>query len=224
MSTEFSRQLADRARVHAALADTTRLRIVDLLSVSDATASELGATIGVGSNLLAHHVGVLENSGLVERQRSEGDRRRTYLRLVPTALDIHGPQSLALPRRVVFVCTANSARSHLAAALWRRASPIPAASAGTHPAASIHPGAIATAGRHQLPMPRRRPRAVGEVLTDGDLLVTVCDRAHEAIAPAGGLHWSVPDPVKPGTEAAFDAAYDHLAARISDLEPRLRTA
>jgi protein-tyrosine-phosphatase len=45
-------------------------------------------------------------------------------------------------QRVVFVCTANSARSHLAAALWRRASAVPAVSAGTRPADRIAPGAI----------------------------------------------------------------------------------
>ena len=60
---------------------------------------------------------------------------------------------------MLFVCTANSARSHLAAALWRRAGKVPAASAGTHPAAAIDPGAIAAAGRHQLPLRRAAPPA-----------------------------------------------------------------
>ncbi|MDZ5623198.1 arsenate reductase/protein-tyrosine-phosphatase family protein [Nocardioides bizhenqiangii] len=216
--------LEGRAKVHAALADTTRLRITDLLSLTDATASELGASIGIPSNLLAHHLRVLEEAGLIARQRSEGDGRRSYIRLVPAALDVHGPESLAVPRRVVFVCTANSARSHIAAAMWRQASAIPAASAGTHPAPAIHPGALAAAHRHQLPIPRRRPRAVNQVLADGDLVITVCDRAHEELAGPTGFHWSVPDPVAPGTDAAFDAAYDHLATRVTALEPRLRTA
>jgi ArsR family transcriptional regulator, arsenate/arsenite/antimonite-responsive transcriptional repressor / arsenate reductase (thioredoxin) len=35
------------------------------------------------SNLLAHHLRVLEEAGLVTRHRSEGDKRRSYLRLVP---------------------------------------------------------------------------------------------------------------------------------------------
>jgi len=213
-----------RASVHAALADPTRLRIVDLLSVSDASASEVGASVGVASNLLAHHLRVLEGAGLISRQGSEGDRRRSYLRLVPGALDDAGSRSVAAPRRLLFVCTANSARSHLAAALWRQASAIPAASAGTHPAGAIHPGAIAVATRHSLPLPRRRPRAVPQVLADGDLVITVCDRAHEELGQPAALHWSVPDPVAPGTDAAFDAAYDELAARVTTLEPRLRTA
>ena len=85
---------------------------------------------------------------------------------------------------MLFVCTANSARSHLAAALWRRASTIPAVSAGTHPAAAIDPGAIAAAGRHRLPLPRLRPRHIGDVRQDGDLVVTVCDLAHEELGEA----------------------------------------
>ena len=109
--------------------------------------------LAMPSNLLAHHVHVLEQAGIITRRRSEGDRRRTYLQLIPGALD-----ALALPAaraalRVLFVCTANSARSHLAAALWRQASTVPAVSAGTHPAEAIDPGAIAAAGRHRLPLP-----------------------------------------------------------------------
>jgi protein-tyrosine-phosphatase/DNA-binding HxlR family transcriptional regulator len=224
MNTETMGSVEHRAAVHAALADTTRLRIVDLLSVSDLSASEIGARVGVASNLLAHHLRALEGVGLITRRTSQGDRRRSYLRLVPAVLESLDPRPLAVPCRVVFVCTANSARSHLAAALWRRTSAIPAASAGTHPAAVIHPGAVAVAGRRSLPLPRRRPRAAEEVLADGDLIVTVCDRAHEELSGVAGLHWSVPDPVAPGTEAAFDAAFDELAARVAALEPHLRTA
>lgn len=57
----------------------------------------------------------------------------------------------------LFVCTANTPCSHLAAALWHEASTIPAASAGTHPAAAIDPDAIAAAERYGLPLPRLRP-------------------------------------------------------------------
>ncbi len=124
-------------------------------------------------------------------------------------------------RRIVFVCTANSARSQLAAALWKRHSAIPVASAGTHPADRIEPAAIAAAHRHDLPIRIAKPRQLAEVLTDDDLVVTVCDHAHELIGDLGGLHWSVPDPVRPGTDAAFDRAFEDLAQRIGDLAPRL---
>ena len=65
---------------------------------------------------------MLEQARVITRRRSEGDRRRTYLRLIPGALDPLAAPPERMAGRVLFVCTANSARSHLAAALWRRAS------------------------------------------------------------------------------------------------------
>jgi ArsR family transcriptional regulator, arsenate/arsenite/antimonite-responsive transcriptional repressor / arsenate reductase (thioredoxin) len=224
MGTDISAELARRVVMHAALADLARLRITDLLADGDASPSELAAVLAMPSNLLAHHLRVLEEAGLVMRRRSEGDRRRTYLHLVPGAVDALGGSPARAARRVLFVCTANSARSHLAAALWRQASAVPAASAGTHPAAAIDPGAIAAAGRHQLPLRRIRPRPMSDVQEDGDLVITVCDRAHEEIGELGAVHWSVPDPVPAGDDASFDAALEELARRVSVLAPRLAAA
>lgn len=223
MNTEWS-QLRRRAALHAALSDPGRLRIVDALSVGDASPSELADMLGMPSNLLAHHLRVLEGEGFITRTRSEGDKRRAYVRLVPVTLDELSPPQLRSTERVVFVCTANSARSHLAAALWRHASPVPAASAGTHPAARIDPGAIAAAERHRLPLRRLRPRRIEDVAAAGDLVITVCDLAHELLGRRADLHWSVPDPARAGTPAAFDAAYDELSRRVSDVAPRLRPA
>ncbi len=142
---------------------------------------------------------------------------------VPGALDSLAPPPAGAALRVLFVCTANSARSHLAAALWRRASTVPAASAGTHPAGAIDPGAIAAAGRHRLPLPlpRLRPRHISEVRQQGDLVVTVCDLAHEELAEATVVHWSIPDPVPAGDPGSFDAALAQLADRVGRLAPRL---
>jgi protein-tyrosine-phosphatase/DNA-binding HxlR family transcriptional regulator len=219
--------LHHRAAVFAALADPTRLRVVDVLSVGDAASSELSVQLGVPSNLLAHHLAVLESAGVIARHRSEGDGRRSYWRLVEHTLDALAAPSLPVPDRVVFVCTANSARSHLAAALWRRASPIPAASAGTQPARAITPGALATARRHGLDLPAVAPQHLSDVtpaLGAGDLLVTVCDRVHEEIGAAARLHWSVPDPVAVRGRTGFDRAYDDLAARVARLAPLLARA
>ena len=207
--------------MHAALADPARLLITDALAEGDASPSALASLLEMPSNLLAHHLGVLEQAGLVSRRRSEGDRRRTYLRLVPGALDAVARPPARTARRVLFVCTANSARSHLAAALWRRASEIPAASAGTHPAAAIEPGAIAAAGRHHLPLRRLRPRHIDQVRQDGDLVVTVCDMAREELGGLAAVHWSVPDPVPAGDPGSFDAALADLSQRVGRLVPRL---
>jgi protein-tyrosine-phosphatase len=222
MSVEHVGSVERRAALHAALADPARLRIVDALGWGDAAPSEMAALLNMPSNLLAHHVNVLQAARLVERRRSEGDRRRSYLHLVPAVLDDLAGPARRPPTRVLFVCTANTARSHLAAALWRRSSAVPAASAGTHPAERIDPRALAAAERSHLPLPRRRPRSVDDVRADGDLLITVCDRAHEEVG--GDLHWSVPDPVPAATDAAFDRALKELERRVSGLAPRLVTS
>jgi ArsR family transcriptional regulator, arsenate/arsenite/antimonite-responsive transcriptional repressor / arsenate reductase (thioredoxin) len=224
MNTERVSELERRAGLHAALSDPARLRIIDTLSVGDTSPSELAGLLVMPSNLLAHHLRVLESEGLITRTRSEGDKRRAYLRLVPATLEQLTPPPLRAAERVVFVCTANSARSQLAAALWRHASPVPAASAGTHPAQRIDPGAVAVAERHELALRRLRPRAIADVVATGDLVITVCDLAHEELGDRSELHWSIPDPARTGTPAAFDAAYDELDRRVSDLAPRLRPA
>ena len=223
MNVDQTAELTRRARAHAALGDVHRLRIVDLLAASDASSSELAAELAIPSNLLAHHLKALEDAGLVTRRRSEGDGRRTYLSLNrhEAGLVLGAPTTFALPatHRVVFVCTANTARSHLAAALWRRASPVEATSAGTHPGDRIDPGALAAARRHHLDLPDVAPRSLGDTLGEDDLVVTVCDRAHEELGDAARVHWSIPDPVPDGTKASFEAAYDALAERVDALAP-----
>ncbi|MFD2794502.1 helix-turn-helix domain-containing protein [Promicromonospora vindobonensis] len=213
--------LTGRAARYAALADPVRLRIVDLLTLGDVAPVEVQGQLGISSSLLAHHLNQLQQVGLIVRTRSEADRRRTYLHLAPGAFDGLVPFSALAVRRVVFVCTGNSARSQLAAALWHDTSDIPVASAGTHPAEAIEPGAMATASRHGLTLQVRAPRALDDVLHVDDFVVTVCDTAHEELGDAGRLHWSVPDPVRDGSKAAFDAAFEDLATRIHTLAPQL---
>ena len=223
MKTVRIEDLEQRAAVHAALGDPARLQIVDMLLLGDASPSEVAAQLGMPSNLLAHHLKVLENARVVSRHRSEGDRRRTYMRLTGSALDVRWSTSLP-PERVVFVCTANSARSHLASALWRRASAIPSISAGTHPAERIDPGAIDVAHRQGLSLPRARPRHVEDVVAEGDLVVSVCDLAHEELGRLSHLHWSIPDPVRVGTAPAFDTAYAEIEHRVAELARRFPVA
>lgn len=215
-----------RARVakHAALADPARLRIVDLLTLGDFAPTELQAELGMPSNLLSHHLRTLEEAGLAVRHRSEADRRRSYIRLAAGALEGLVPGAAHGARRVLFVCTRNSARSQLAAALWRQASDIPSMSAGTHPADSIAQGAVEVASRHGMDLAGIRPRQLDAVAAEGDLMVTVCDNAHEELAGQGDLHWSVPDPLRLGTEEAFEKAFEDIAHRINGLAPRMLAA
>lgn len=220
MSADGDSDVVRRARVHAALGDPARLLIVDSLVLGQASPSELQALLAMPSNLLAHHVRTLERAGVIHRTRSEGDRRRTYLGLVPAAIDTLRPTAVRGAVRVVFVCTANSARSQLAAALWRGASEVPATSAGTHPAAEVHPGALAAARRHDLPLSPATPCRLQDVRRDGDVVITVCDTAHETLGPGrGALHWSVADPARSSDDAAFDRAVDDLADRVARTAP-----
>jgi len=220
-------RLEGRARLHAALGDPHRLAIVDELLLSDRTPSELGGMLELDSNLLAHHLGVLERLGLVERVRSQGDRRRRYVHLVLAALDgLNNGPALRIAR-VVFVCTENVARSQIAAGLWNHLrSDVRAVSGGTHPGRRVHPGAVRAAARRQVDLRHLRPGPIPD--TGGvDLVITVCDRAHETLGVRGcgtWLHWSVPDPVTSGRPAAFDAATEILSERIDDLAPLVRSA
>ena len=226
--------LERRAALHAALGDPGRLAIVDALVLGEASPTELQQLLAMPSNLLAHHVRVLERVGVVSRHRSEADRRRTYLALAPGAFDALRPVKVHDAVRVVFVCTHNSARSQLAAALWNDTSPVPATSAGTHPAPAVHPGAVAAAQRHHVPLAPAAPRHVDDVLGSApgveDLVITVCDAAHEELAGVRGLpdpvadrlHWSIRDPARTGDDSAFDRVVVDLADRIARVAPAVR--
>lgn len=215
-----------RARLHAALGDSLRLGAVEALRFGDLAPGELASRLGIGTNLLAHHLNLLEEVGLVARQRSEGDGRRTYVRLVVGALAAVAPVTggSVVATRVVFVCSQNSARSQLAHAAWRRASTVASASAGTHPAARVHPAAVEAGRRHGLSLSGARTHHVDDVLQPQDLVVAVCDAAHEELAARGTaqLHWSVPDPVPAVGRDAFERAVTEIEDRVGRLAATVR--
>ena len=221
MNTEIAADLSSRAAKHAALGDPTRLRIADLLAQGDASPGEVAHRLGLSSNLLAHHLRTLETAGLITRKPSDADRRRSYLQLVHDALPVGLGREPRRVDRIVFVCTANSARSQIALALWNTLSAIPVESAGTQPASAIDPRALATIKRHGLTLAGRQPQLFDTVANEGDLIVTVCDLAHESMAGQSDLHWSIPDPVLVGTRRAFEQAYAELGTRVSDLSTHL---
>ena len=207
-----------RSQRHAALGDPTRLAIVDELAASDRAPVELQRLTGIPSNLLAHHLDVLEQVGLITRSRSSGDGRRRYVHLHGDALAGLNPRHRRAAQPALFVCTHNSARSQLAAALWRELTDQPADSAGTHPADRVHPGAVAAARRAGLDLTTARPKKLDHVEARPNLVVTVCDRAHEELDPEPAwLHWSIPDPVATPSRTAFDATVTGLRSRITGL-------
>jgi protein-tyrosine-phosphatase len=222
MGDEIMTDVRRRVAVFAALADPTRLRIVDLLTLGDLASSEIELLLKLRSNLVAHHLRVLEKAEIVSRTRSEFDKRRSYIGLRTDIFDTLAPSSVERPERVVFVCTANSARSQLAEAIWRKSSDIPAVSAGMNPSPGINAAAVEAAARHGLAIDRaKRPLHVDQVLDENDLVITVCDGAHERMAGRDDLHWSIPDPAPLGTPEAFDSTFAQIAHRIQGLSLRL---
>jgi len=67
-----------------ALSDPARLRILDLLSEGTRCVCELEAEMSCPSNLLAYHLGILKEAGLVVGKKRG---RWTDYRLVPGGLD-----------------------------------------------------------------------------------------------------------------------------------------
>ncbi len=106
---------------------------------------------------------------------------------------------------VLFICTGNSARSILAEALLndlgkRR---FKAYSAGSHPKGFVHPLALATIERLQLPAADYRSKSWDEFAAPGapplDFIFTVCDNAAGEVCPFWPgqpvtAHWGIPDP------------------------------
>jgi protein-tyrosine-phosphatase/DNA-binding HxlR family transcriptional regulator len=216
---------ARRAAQFAALGDPTRLQIAEALVMTDLTPLELRDITGVPSNLLAHHLNVLEEAALISRHASAADRRRRYVRLEPSAVTGLLDTPILEASRVLFVCQQNSARSQLAVALWEQQSPIPAESAGVRPAERVHPEAVRVARRHGLDISGARPRSYDDVAQRPDLVISVCDVAREddiQVGAATSLHWSVPDPVAASTSDAFEAAWRQIAGRVEAALPLVR--
>ena len=128
-------------------------------------------------------------------------------------------------KRVLILCTGNSARSQMAEGLLRHyaGDRFEVFSAGTKPSV-VRPEAIAVMDEIGLDISRHRSKSVDE-FTDKplDLVITVCDNAKESCPVFPGsvkrLHWPFDDPaaVQGSTEvrhAAFRRIRDQLFSRI----------
>lgn len=132
-------------------------------------------------------------------------------------------------RRLLVLCTGNSCRSQIAEG-WvraRRGDRWEVASAGTRPAAAVHPLAVRVMAEAGVDLAGARPKTIDEVGTTGwDLVVTVCDAAHETCPVLPGarqLHVSFPDPaLVAGSEDERLTVFRRVRDRIRDeLLPRL---
>lgn len=211
---------------HQALADPHRLAVAQALLTRDLSPGEIGEQWGLSTSLVAHHVRALVESGVAVRRGGEHDGRKSYLSLRRDDLEVValvavGAPGVRRPRRVAFVCTQNSARSKLAAALWRQVSDVPVVDAGTMPAPVPHPLAVRTAARRGLEIDAATHQ-MSDTLTAGDLVIAVCDHVHETLpGEVERWHWSIPDPVPSAAAASFEDTCDAIQTRIQDLHHAL---
>ncbi|MCX7642305.1 MAG: arsenate reductase ArsC [Armatimonadetes bacterium] len=136
-----------------------------------------------------------------------------------------------MPKRVLFVCTGNSARSQMAEG-FARAMGIEASSAGTHPKEAVHPLAIAVMAEKGIDISRQTPKPFDlDFAKTFDLIVTVCGEADAECAqlplPVPKVHWNLPDPAKvEGSESerlrAFRQVRDEIERLVSQLVTQLQ--
>ena len=132
---------------------------------------------------------------------------------------------------VLFLCSGNTARSQLAEAIANHLGRdrLRAYSAGSRPAAQVHPMALALLADIGFPTqgltPKHWDRFAAADAPVMDLIITLCDRSAGEPCPLWpghpvSAHWSVPDPVQPDAtpaqaRAAFLLALQVLQQRIA---------
>ncbi len=124
------------------------------------------------------------------------------------------------PRRVLFLCTGNSARSQIAEGLVNhlRGDTWQAVSAGTHPTGAVHPLAVTAMKEIGVDLSSARSKSVDEFRAAAfDVVVTVCDDAAEEcpiwLGQGKRVHIGFPDPAK-GTLADFRTVRDAIQQKV----------
>lgn len=133
-------------------------------------------------------------------------------------------------KKLLFVCTGNSARSQMAEGLLRQIAGdrFEVFSAGTRPT-DIRPEAIKVMDEIGIDISGHYPKFVDQLIGQNfDYVVTVCDSAKEACPVFPGkaerLHWSFQDPAAvQGSDSerlsAFRKIRDEIRARIGSFLP-----
>lgn len=121
-----------------------------------------------------------------------------------------------ITKKILFLCTGNSARSQIAEGLLReKGGPnVEAFSAGTAPK-GLNPLATQVMNEIEVDISHQQSKEVGALLKQSfDWVVTVCDRAKEQCPTFPGAriqHWDIPDPEN---LTDFRNVRDDLSARI----------
>jgi len=217
-------------------------------------AGEIGQALDLKASTASVYLSALTQAGLIS-QRRDGTRLLYAVNLQAAAEVVSGlfvdccggRPDLCPPQfshllggtspmadkkfNVLFVCTANSARSIFAEAILREIAgdTFNAYSAGTNHGAGLNPFAVEMLESKGHDVSVLRSNSIMEFHEENapqmDFVFTVCDRAANEECPAWpgqpiSGHWGMPDPVKAeGTDAekrlAFQQAYGALRRRIS---------
>jgi len=232
------------------VADPQRWQLLVELARGDRRVGELTELSGRQQNLVSYHLGELRRAGLVSSRRSSADRRDTYYRVdvarctellcaagsaLQPGLRLGPPPANPVairgrPRRVLFLCTGNSARSQMAEALLQERSggTVEGRSAGSHPK-TLHPDAVRVMAERGIDISGRPTKHLTRFAhTRFDRIVTLCDLVRETCPEFSGhpptSHWSMPDPTADTdgpTYPAFVRTADELEARVGLLMAEL---
>lgn len=125
-----------------------------------------------------------------------------------------------MKRRVLFVCTANSARSLMAEALLRELAgdQFEVASAGTEPD-KPHPMALQVLSESGFSVDGLQSKSLAGVESEHwDYVITLCEKAANECGnvcqPAQQIAWDFPDPVPSGRHATFALTLKEIRERI----------
>lgn len=125
-------------------------------------------------------------------------------------------------KRVLILCTGNSARSQMAEGLLRHdgGAAFEVSSAGTRPSA-VRPEAIAAMKEIGVDISGHRSKSVDELVgREFDYVITVCDNARESCPVFPGetrrVHWSFEDP------AAVEGDYETRLASFRRIRDEIR--
>jgi protein-tyrosine-phosphatase/DNA-binding transcriptional ArsR family regulator len=246
--TAAAGQAADPPSFVRLAAHPLRWRLLHELVQSDRAVTELMMLVDEPQSLVSYHLRLLREGGLVTARRSSADGRESYyaidllacrealnsagsalhpsLGLAPAAPECPRARSARRRRRVLFLCTGNSARSQIAEALLERMSDgtIETASAGSHPK-RLHPNAVRVLRSYGIDITANRTKHLDEFRSQRiDTLITLCDRVREVCPEFSSrpelVHWSVADP---SLEGATDrASYPAFQRTAAELETRIR--
>jgi len=230
-------------------AHPVRWRLLSELAGCDYRVRELVELLGEPQSLVSYHLRLLRDAGLVVARRSSFDARDSYHHLdlagcadalAATGLALHpalGPAGDAAPAAraassprvsVLFVCTGNSARSPIAAALMRHhaGDRVDVTSAGSHPRPRVHPNAVRVLREdYGIDISDQQPVHLETTARRRvDQVVTLCDKVRE-VSPALRddrrlIHWSIPDPAASGDDDR--ASYPAFRRAALEIDSRVR--